>query len=171
MLLGIYLSNTNVVRRTPGGDVAQGVFALASESYATSAIAQLDTILEAENVWLLSKPTAALGSVVVAFEFQNDIDALQTLASVSVASNEVFDQTAADQRKLQAFFPAGHCTVDQLLRLIAREFTIPLSALSTEYESDKSVTWEESAGLGTLRTDLRKVATDLEILLEDPGHE
>jgi hypothetical protein len=171
MLLGIYLSNMNVVRRTPGGDLAQAVFALASESYATSALAQLDTILEAENVWLLAKPTAALGSVVVAFEFQNDIDALQTLASISVASNEVFDQTAADQRKLQTFFPAGHCTVDQLLRLIAREFTIPLGALSTEYETDKSVTWEESAGLGALRTDLRKVATDLESLFEDPSHE
>ena len=41
MLLGIYLSNTNVVRRTPGGDLAQGVFALASESYAASALARL----------------------------------------------------------------------------------------------------------------------------------
>ncbi|MCU1323837.1 MAG: hypothetical protein JWM43_3486 [Acidobacteriaceae bacterium] len=171
MLLGIYLSNSNEVRRTPGGDLAQGVFALATESYATSAFERLDTILEAENVWLLAKPTAALGSVAVVFEFQNDIDPLQTLASISVASNEVFDQTAADQRKLLKFFPGGHCTVDELLRVIAREFTIPLGALSTEYEGSKSVTWEKSAGLGILRTDLRKVATDLEVLFEDPSHE
>ena len=160
-----------MVRRTPGGDLAQGVFALASESYAASALARLDTILETENVWLLAKPTAALGSIDVVFEFQNDIDPLQTLASISVASNEVFDHTAANQRKLQNFFPAGQCTVDELLRVIAREFTIPLGALSTEYERDKYMTWEENAGLGTLRTDLRKVATDLEVLLEDPSHE
>jgi len=171
MLLGVYLSNTNEVRRTPGGDLAQGVFALANEPYAISALTRLDTILETENVWLLANPTAAIESVVVAFEFQNEIDSLQILASISVASNDVFDQTAADQRKLRHFFPGGQCTVDQMLRLIAREFTIPLSALSTEYEGDKSVTWEESAGLGILRTDLRKVATDLEMLLEDPSHE
>lgn len=171
MLLGIYLSNSNEVRRTPDGNVAQAVFAFTSETYAPLALAQTETILQAEDVWLLARPKQAVASTVVSFGFQNDIDTLQSLTSVAVDSNEVFDQSAEDQRTFTKFFPTGQCTADDLLRLIATEFAIPFSALSTDFTADKPVTWEAGAGLGTLRTDLRKVATHFDTLLEDPKHE
>lgn len=171
MFLGVYFSNSNEVRRTPAGDLAHALFALARENYAGPALSRLESILNAENVWLLARPTATPGSVPVSLEFQNEIDAVQELTSILVASQEVFDYTAGDPRKLQTHFPARQCTVDELVRLIAREFAIPLGALRTEFEPEKMLTWEQGAGLGKLRTDLRKIATDLDMLLEDSTHE
>lgn len=171
MFLGVYFSNNNQVRRTPAGDLAHALFALARETYAAPALSRLESILDAENVWLLARPTATTGSVPVSLEFQNDIDVVQELTSISVASQDVFDHAAGDTRKLQTYFPAGRCTLDELIRLIAREFAIPLDALRTEFELEKILTWEQGAGLGQLRTDLRKIATDLDMLFEDPTHE
>lgn len=171
MLLGIYLSNGNEVRRTPGGELAQGLFELSEEAYAVPAFAQLSAILEAEDIWLLAPPTARQASVHVSFTFEEGFEAEQNISSISVGNNDVFDTTAAADRTLNAFFPSGQCTVHELLRLIAREFTVPFRALETEFEQDKVLRWQDGTGIGTLRTDLRKVATDLEALLEDADHE
>jgi hypothetical protein len=170
MLIGIFFDSGCNPRNTPEGATGQSVMMIALEEPTKSLRQQLREMLRLENVWVLAVPPWRANSTPIDFALvAEDGVASKRLESVVFNGAELLDTASAESRRLSRFLGASIASVREILKVVAVECSIPVSMMSVEQDLDSLVHWDESIGFGILRTDHKRVMTDLELLMEEEG--
>lgn len=167
MLIAVYFTTGYEIRRTPLGGVSQTILSMTLAEPYQRAAKKIGALLNADNVWLLSPPPWEPGSISLTVTLAPNGDAPKRLESIVVNGMELLDVASAEDRSLRALLAGESAQLRDLMKLIAIDFSIPEQALVTEQDAEASFTWDQLAGIGVQRTDLRRVVTDVELMLSE----
>jgi hypothetical protein len=141
------------------------------ERYA-AATARIVVFLRSQGVWLLVEPDSPVTPIEVSLRLTPTGEGKRKrLDSIVIGEQELLDEAASPDRSLNTFLGTQGASLQELLKLLAMEFTVPFSLLRANYNLSTPLEWNDSAGLSVMRTDQKSILTNLQLSFIDENTE
>jgi predicted nucleic acid-binding protein len=167
MFIDLYFDGHLELRHTPLRGPFEVLFDLQKDLRFQPAIHKIWSLLSPYKESLVVIPSTEPTHLDLSIDLEQPLEGeIKELTSVACEGKELLcDVEATSDSSLQTQLGSSSTTVQALLALVSKRFTIPLRQLRTTLEATTSVTWSELKGICQLRTDVGGVSDDITIAL------
>jgi hypothetical protein len=165
MFVELYFDEHLEIRKTPLESPFEMVFDLQEDARFQPAIRKGESLIGSRKDVLLVVPSLEPADVDVSINLEQPLEGdTKELTSIVCEGKELLcDVKAGSESSLTSLFSSPTSTIQELLQLVSKRFTIPSRQLRTSLEPDTIVFWSELTGLCQLRTDLGGVCDEITI--------